>query len=112
MGVGKSKKDPLRPRRLGHLPRKPGGGGWLVFGVFVAISLCYAIFGGAFDGVDYALEVGEDIAGVDAEDVEALGLHPLVAVLVVFELVALVLVAVDFDDEAWGVAVEVGDVWA
>jgi len=32
-GWGKRKKDPLRPRRLGHIPRQDGGGAREVVGI-------------------------------------------------------------------------------
>tara|TARA_R110002073_G_scaffold118918_2_gene258910 strand:- start:47520 stop:47822 length:303 start_codon:yes stop_codon:yes gene_type:complete len=62
--------------------------------------------------LSYAFEVVEDIACMKTQDCEALGFHPLVAVFVVIELIALALVAVDFDDESGCVAVEISDVWA
>jgi len=76
------------------------------------IPLLHTFISELCDGSCHAFEIVEHFAGVDSEDVEALGFEPLVTVLIVFELIALVLVAVDFDDEAGTVAVEVGDEWA
>ena len=86
------------------------GGLLLVFSLFIA--MLHASVSVCCDGSYDAFEVVEYFAGVDSEDVEALGFEPGVSVLIVFELIALVCVAIDFDDESGGMAVEICDVWA
>ena len=68
--------------------------------------------GGAPDGAQNAFQVFRDLAGRDAEHPEPAALHPAIAFDVTGVVVAGVEAAVDLDDEACLVAVEVGDVGA
>ncbi len=121
-GEAVSDKDELRKVcdcAIFRLPHACGGGGTrsvtegvLFLLLSFLIPLLHTFVGDLCDGSCHGFEIVEYFAGVDSEDVEALGLEPGIAVLIVFELIALVCVAINFDDEVGGVAVEVGDEWA